>query len=487
MRDYIKPKIMGETGSNMTKISRIFFSLLIILLCHNAVYASKKIFADVMAKGVDKEKVFLVDKGMKKSFLVEIRDDLPVLIKEFDDVIVGEGNGDKLREGDKKTPTGVYYVIGFIPQSKLDKIYGTGAFPLNYPNFVDKLYGKTGHGIWIHGRDPLEKKQVSKGCVVLKNEDINYLKSINFINTPVVIAEKLHFTDELNYNTEKSFWLNFLNEFYESWKNNDINRLSKLIHVRFKDSNHKSYSEYIQRKKMLMEKYPQKTITFENIKIFKENESEVVFDFDQYYSAPNITTYGTKRLYLIKEANDFKIIAEEYIPKAIPERFKHMTKLETTKEAKPTDNTSKDEKPTTPVVKTDNEPIKQVKNQASAPKENNINIEKTINDFVEEWRLSWESKDINKYIDFYSTNFRSGSLDYEGWKNDKGGKFERIKNISVEVSNIKIKHLKNGDFEVTFVQKYKTETMNNKGVKTLTIRIENGKPKIVGESWRPLR
>lgn len=333
----------------------------------------------------------------------------------------------------------------------------------------------------------IRKKQVSKGCVVLKNEDINYLKSINFINTPVVIAEKLHFTDELNYNTEKSFWLNFLNEFYESWKNNDINRLSKLIHVRFKDSNHKSYSEYIQRKKMLMEKYPQKTITFENIKIFKENESEVVFDFDQYYSAPNITTYGTKRLYLIKEANDFKIIAEEYIPKAIPERFKHMTKLETTKEAKPTDNTSKDEKPTTPVVKTDNEPIKQVKNQASAPKENNINIEKTINDFVEEWRLSWESKDINKYIDFYSTNFRSGSLDYEGWKNDKGGKFERIKNISVEVSNIKIKHLKNGDFEVTFVQKYKTETMNNKGVKTLTIRIENGKPKIVGESWRPLR
>lgn len=57
----------------------------------------------------------------------------------------------------------------------------------------------------------------------------------------------------------------------------------------------------------------------------------------------------------------------------------------------------------------------------------------------------------------------------------------------MEISNIKIEKLKNGDFEVTFVQKYKTETMNNKGVKTLTIRIENGKPKIVGESWRPLR
>ncbi|WP_424605301.1 MULTISPECIES: L,D-transpeptidase family protein [Calditerrivibrio] len=478
---------MEEIGSNMIKIIRIFLSLTLLVVCYNSVYAYKKIFADVMSKGVDKEKVFLVDKGMKKSFLVEIRDDVPILINEFDDVIVGEANGDKLREGDKKTPTGVYYVVGFIPPSKLDKIYGSGAFPLNYPNFVDKLYGKTGHGIWIHGRDPHEKKQASKGCVVLKNENIDYLKSINFINTPVVIAEKLHFTDELNYNTEKIFWLNFLNEFYESWKNNDINKLSKLIHVRFKDSNHKSYSEYIQRKKMLMEKYPQKTIVFENIKIFKENDSEVVFDFDQYYSAPNITTYGTKRLYLIKEANDFKIIAEEYIPKAIPDRYKHIAKPEVIKTVKPIDNTANYEKPTTPIVKTDNEATKQVQTQTTAPKDNNTNIEKTINDFVEEWRLSWESKDINRYIDFYSLNFKSGGLDYEGWKSDKGGKFERIKNISVVISNIKIEKLKNGDFNVTFVQRYKTETMNNKGVKTLTIRIENGKPKIIGESWRPLK
>lgn len=471
---------------------RAFFVTLLsfFMISNNTIYASTKIFADVMSKGVDKQKVFLVDKGLKKTFLIEIRDDNPTLIKEFDKIIVGEGNGDKLKEGDKKTPTGVYYVTGFIPPSKLDKIYGSGAFPLNYPNFVDKLYGKTGHGIWIHGRDPKENKQVSKGCVVLKNEDIDYLKTFNFIGTPVVIAEKLHFTDEISYNTEKSFWLNFLNEFYESWKNNDINRLSKLIHVRFKDSNHKSYAEYIQRKKMLMEKFPEKTIVFENIKIFKENDSEVVFDFDQFYSAPNITTYGTKRLYLIKEANDFKIIAEEYIPKQMPDKFKNYPKTQVVKEVvKPVEERREETKKTEQIsaVKIDNEPIKQSKEKTAKTQEHKVDINKTIADFVEQWKVSWESKDIDKYIEFYSQRFKSGEFDYEGWKKDKGGKFERIKNISVSISNIKIKKLKNGDYEVTFIQQYKTETMNNKGIKTLLLTVENDKPKIIGESWRPIK
>ncbi len=471
----------------------IFLTILsIFIIDNNITYASTKIFADVMTKGVDKQRVFLVDKGLKKTFLIEVKNDHPTLVKEFDKIIVGEGNGDKLREGDKKTPTGVYYVVGFIPPSKLDKIYGTGAFPLNYPNFVDKLYGKTGHGIWIHGRDPKENKQVSRGCVVLKNEDIDYLKTINFIGTPVVIAEKLHFTDEISYNTEKSYWLNFLNEFYESWKNNDINRLSKLIHVRFKDSNHKSYAEYIQRKKMLMEKFPEKTIVFENIKIFKENDSEVVFDFDQYYSAPNITTYGTKRLYLIKEANDFKIIAEEYIAKPIPDKFKNYVKTQTVKETtKPVEEKKEEikeiKKPEQITISKDNEATKPSKDKVAKVPEQKMDINKTITEFVEQWRVSWESKEIDRYMEFYSKNFKSGELDYEGWKQDKGGKFERIKSISVSVSNIKIKKMKNGNYEVTFTQHYKTETMNNKGIKTLILTMENNKLKIIGESWRPAR
>ncbi|MCX8085203.1 MAG: L,D-transpeptidase family protein [Calditerrivibrio sp.] len=466
----------------MIKVKMLKYLLFFLLFLATDLYAANKILADVMAKGVSYQKVFLVDKSAKKSFLIEIKNDSISILKEFDGLIIGEGNGDKRKEGDKKTPTGVYYVTGFIPQSKLDKIYGTGAFPLNYPNFVDKLYGKTGHGIWIHGRDPKEHKQASKGCVVLKNEDIDYLRSIDFLGTPVVIAEHLTYTDEINYNSEKSFWLNFLNEFYESWKNNDINRLSKLIHVRFKDSKHSSYAEYIQRKKALMEMYPDKKIVFENIKIYKENDSEVVFDFDQYYSAPNITTYGTKRLYLIKEANDFKIIAEEYIQKPIPDRFKNVV-LEKSEKPKV------EVKEQTKVVVSDNKQEKKLPDNKTTKEEKlkGKDFDGMVKDFVKEWKESWESKDIDRYIAFYGEDFRSGKLDYKGWKEDKKAKFERIKSIKVDITDLKIKRLSDSRYEVTFKQIYKTESMNNKGIKKLTISKEGSSFKIVGESWSPSR
>jgi hypothetical protein len=34
---------------------------------------------------------------------------------------------------------------------KLSDFYGTGAFPINYPNEWDKRQGRNGHGIWLHG------------------------------------------------------------------------------------------------------------------------------------------------------------------------------------------------------------------------------------------------------------------------------------------------------------------------------------------------
>ncbi|MEF3254714.1 MAG: L,D-transpeptidase family protein [Deferribacterales bacterium] len=447
-----------------------------------------------MSKNLEQQQVFIVDKGEKKSYLLEIKNDNLKIIKEFNDIIIGAGNGDKLKVGDLKTPVGIYYVTGYIPPSKLSSIYGTGAFPLNYPNFVDKLNGKTGYGIWIHGRDPKEDKQASKGCVVLHNKDIDFLKGVNFINTPVIITEHISYTDLMNYNSEKSYWLNFLNEYYESWKNNDINRLSKLIHVKFKDSKHSNYSEYIKRKKRLMELYPEKTIIFDNIKIFKENDSEVVYDFDQYYSAPNITTFGTKRLYLIKEVDDFKIMAEEFIAKPTPDKYKNIAKNEPKQTlpittSKIEDNNTahkqiednKKDNATQPIVKTATK-----KSDSKLKKPELSYDEKDIKQFVQDWAEAWMSKDIDRYISFYSEDFKSGGLDYNQWKEDKAGKFSRIRNIKVEISNIKIKPI-NNNIEITFVQHYQTEAMKNKGLKKLILNKTDKGLKIISEGWSPIK
>ena len=57
---------------------------------------------------------------------------------------IGKVAGDKFREGDLKTPTGVYRMSqAWTGKTLLNqygdsaKIYGVGAFALNYPNYLD--------------------------------------------------------------------------------------------------------------------------------------------------------------------------------------------------------------------------------------------------------------------------------------------------------------------------------------------------------------
>ena len=87
-------------------------------------------------------------------------------------VIVGK-NGDKLLEGDLKTPVGVYQLTRrFTPN---DRYLGPLAFSLSYPNLLDKLAKRNGGGIWIHGY-PLDGQRTdelkTKGCVAMQNDTL---------------------------------------------------------------------------------------------------------------------------------------------------------------------------------------------------------------------------------------------------------------------------------------------------------------------------
>src|SRR5258708_11690335 len=84
----------------------------------------------------------------------------------------------KVREGDEKTPIGVYHVTARLPQQKLSDFYGSGAFPINYPNEWDRIQGRNGHGIWLHGTpsDTYSRPpRSSNGCVVPANSHLEPL------------------------------------------------------------------------------------------------------------------------------------------------------------------------------------------------------------------------------------------------------------------------------------------------------------------------
>ncbi|MDK2921594.1 MAG: hypothetical protein PWR24_1151 [Desulfonauticus sp.] len=102
----------------------------------------------------------------------------------------GQVRGDKLREGDKKTPEGVYFLESKLTQNLDYFLYGGVAFTLNYPNPIDRLKGKTGHGIWIHGRGQEIQAFNTQGCVAVNLKDIPLVeKHIVFAQTPVIITK----------------------------------------------------------------------------------------------------------------------------------------------------------------------------------------------------------------------------------------------------------------------------------------------------------
>jgi lipoprotein-anchoring transpeptidase ErfK/SrfK len=115
-------------------------------------------------------------------------------------VSVGKQGVDKFVEGDQRTPLGVYFVSDRVGQGSLGEAFGAGAMQLNYPNMFDKLQGRTGSGIYVHGvpfntysRPP----QDSDGCVTLANDElVKLMNTVPVHDTPVIITKKIHWVSD---------------------------------------------------------------------------------------------------------------------------------------------------------------------------------------------------------------------------------------------------------------------------------------------------
>jgi len=108
-------------------------------------------------------------------------------------VSIGKNGYGKQVEGDRKTPVGVYRLTSFLDDDRLIDFYGLGAYPLNYPNVLDRQNRKTGSGIWLHGlpKDVSSRPLLdSDGCVVIDNDSFKALDQFITIGiTHMVLAD----------------------------------------------------------------------------------------------------------------------------------------------------------------------------------------------------------------------------------------------------------------------------------------------------------
>ena len=103
----------------------------------------------------------------------------------------GKNSGQKEKPGDGRTPEGCFLLSQKIDGSRLPAKYGLGAYTLEYPCVVDRMAGRSGNGIWLHGT-PIERPPYnSEGCIVLNDKDFSAVSGfIQPGRTFLYVAEK---------------------------------------------------------------------------------------------------------------------------------------------------------------------------------------------------------------------------------------------------------------------------------------------------------
>ncbi len=223
-------------------------------------------------------------------------------------VMTGKNNGPKNEQGDLRTPIGVYTLVEKL--KNVDPFYGPLALVTNYPNNFDKIYGRTGNGIWIHGvPENAQRDPYTKGCIALDNLNLEALdKNIVYQNSVLIIENE---NQELN-SSNKSDIATILANIYQwknSWESGNFDKYITFYSENFKKTDGSDFEQFKSYKKSIFDKNEKKEIIFKDINITpypnEENRDLYKIKYYQVYSTKSVHFSGEKELYI--EFKDQKI------------------------------------------------------------------------------------------------------------------------------------------------------------------------------------
>ena len=234
--------------------------------------------------------------------------------KEYS-AFTGKKKGDKIKEGDLKTPIGIYNIVKKLSkETKLNSFYGPLAFVTSYPNLYDSYRGKDGSGIWIHGLPTEQKRdEFTRGCIAINNPNIECLdKNIDITKTLLIIN-----SDKVKRDISKKTLASILSQLYTwrySWLYNDIDTYLGFYAYEFIRSDGINFGTFRNYKTRVFKKIEKKSITFKNIDIIPYPNSENIFQitFKEFYTSSSFKFEGQKVLMVkLDKDNNFKIFTEK--------------------------------------------------------------------------------------------------------------------------------------------------------------------------------
>jgi len=256
-----------------------------------------------------------IDASRSRLYLLENRPTGLTLIADYY-VSIGKSGLSKNAEGDLRTPMGVYFITSNLDPKSLKDFYGSGALPINYPNVLDNLRGKTGGGIWLHGTPPGQFSRAplaTDGCVVLANPDLMALiRTVEVRTTPVVISQSLKWVTPNTARSESKPFEEALTAWQNAKSSGNMNRVLSFYSPSF-NSNGKSLTEWTPALRSELNKVQGRAIQLKDLSLLRWTDSAdtMVVTFGEVTDGTR--TGPTKRQYWVRQGSNWKIFYEGVI------------------------------------------------------------------------------------------------------------------------------------------------------------------------------
>ncbi len=394
--------------------------------------------ADLKANPYGPPRFLAVDKSSQTFWMFEQKSPLRVATQL--PCTTGKEPGTKWKEGDLKTPEGVYFIKDRLTGGLDFNLYGDVAFTLNYPNPIDIINRRTGHGIWIHGRGQPITPNESKGCVVLNQPDIKGLDTqLTKRILPVVIANEVHWSAEAPVATKEAEEViaNTL-EWAKAWSRKSDEFFAFHDAAKFSVAQNEPFNEFCDHKRQLFAKMPWIHVLLDDVRAVQGPGYWVTY-FGQLYRSPILSSEGIKRLYWQKnDQGRFVIVGMEYDEVPVGLESKYLAR-----------------------------------------------VRGDITTLVEGWRQAWEKGAPSEYIAYYADNATQG--DRRGkttileqkqhlWAGAKAPKKVAFRDMKIGLSQDGVL--------VEFIQEYASKDgVADKGKKKLLLAPVGDGWSILGEDW----
>jgi murein L,D-transpeptidase YafK len=368
----------------------------------------------------------------------------------------GTNPGAKEKEGDERTPVGIYFTTHRYQDRKIT-IFGDRAIHLNYPNPFDRDAGRQGDGIYLHGTNQELKPRSTNGCVTMRNQDLAVLEPlITEQLTPVVVVESLLLPPLTETNAacdhlrrlEASPPAGAAQPPHLALEGNGIKHQGRLASLAPKLAGLDGQGA------------GRVTVSHRGLLLLGLDDQWVLVA-DQVARGPGKKRVElTRRFYLEGERPDgARLVRADWVVPSLAAARRLAAWAPEPRPAEP-------------------EAPARAETPAAPPRTQIVRM-------VQDWLKAWQSKNLSRYMSYYAADFRAEGRSKEQWREHKAYLNKVYDEIEVTARNLEV-DFQGGRAEVRFVQHYRSDWHQDVGAKRLVLERRGKDWRIVSETWNSL-